>query len=516
MSDDTTITVRVQNIEMFVEGDLPQDLRDEIRQKMSYVVPGHQFMPGFQKSQLMARFSKKEPWDGTKTVALWQPRGLRAPTGLYSYLKEIMVERGLPYTIVDERLPCVTTEGYATPTLKLYDYQENQVVLPGLERQRGVMKVATGGGKTQCSIAMIVRAAAFPAVFYVTSCDLLRQAHERFSELVTYNGVPAKIGMIGDGKCDIQPITIATVQSCQRALDGAYTKYSFDDASADDKTEFSDSQKGQIKDLVSEAQFVYVDEAQHVSSETIQAILNKSHKARFRIGGSASPWRDDGLDMLIEACFGRRFCDISASFLIEHPDKFLVRPHITFNHFSNKLGSTGNFQTHYTKYVVENDARNRFIAERAIYHMDKARPTIILIKHVPHAERLAALIPGSEILSSSGAAKKTPKNRERYLNQMRDRKLMCIIATSLLDEGVDVPAASVGIFAGGGKSSTRELQRVGRVIRRDPNDPNKDCAWIEEFYDHSRWLNNHAKERRRILETERSFEIYDNRNTMIL
>ena len=96
------------------------------------------------------------------------------------------------------------------------------------------------------------------------------------------------------------------------------------------------------------------------------------------------------------------------------------------------------------------------------------------------------------------------------LDRMRERKLMCIIGTTLLDEGIDIPSAGAGIFAGAGKSSTRALQRVGRFIRVDPNDPDKKCAYIEEFYDHCRWLNHHAQARRRIYETEPEFQISDN------
>jgi superfamily II DNA or RNA helicase len=135
---------------------------------------------------------------------------------------------------------------------------------------------------------------------------------------------------------------------------------------------------------------------------------------------------------------------------------------------------------------------------------------------VPHAEALRELIPGAEILTASGDSKLSPKRRKEVLQRMKTKELMCIIGTSLLDEGVDVPSATAGIFAGGGKSSTRELQRVGRFIRRDKDDPNKTCAFIEEFFDHTKWLMNHAKLRRKILETEPQFEITDNRATMSL
>jgi superfamily II DNA or RNA helicase len=137
-----------------------------------------------------------------------------------------------------------------------------------------------------------------------------------------------------------------------------------------------------------------------------------------------------------------------------------------------------------------------------------------LVKWAAHANTLKNLIPGSEVLTASGDNKKTPKKRKEVLNRLRSKETMCVIGTTLLDEGIDVPSAEVGIFAGGGKSSTRALQRVGRFIRKDPNNPNKTRAIIEEIFDHTVYLSWHAKARREIMETERNFEIIDNRSTM--
>jgi superfamily II DNA or RNA helicase len=255
-----------------------------------------------------------------------------------------------------------------------------------------------------------------------------------------------------------------------------------------------------------------VQNCHHVSCKTIQAILNNSFKARMRFGGSASPWRDDGLDILIEACFGRRLCSVDASFLIEQG--YLVKPCIMFNHFKSNFGTTENFNTHYTKYIVENQIRNEWIGKRAKFHVDKGRTTIILVKWTRHAELLAELIPGAEILTSTGDFKKSPLKRKAVLDRLRSKSLMCVIGTSLLDEGVDVPSAEVGIFAGTGKSSTRALQRVGRFIRKDKNNLAKDGAFIEEFYDHTMYLADHAKARKAILGTEKEFMIRDNKATL--
>jgi superfamily II DNA or RNA helicase len=507
------IAIRLKNVSLLIQGDLPKEVHDEIRHTLSYYVPGYKFMPLYKQQQEMARLGllkNKKPWDGTKTLATWTENGLKTPTGLFSYVCEVLDGKNIPYEIADERMPTVKTSGWTTNGLLLRDYQKEIYDL-SLRRQRGVLKIGTGGGKTEILVKIIVDAGCFPAIFYVTSCDLLEQAYERFCRYVRKDGIPVKIGRIGAGHCDLQPITIATVQSCEMALAGKFTKFD-EDSPEDNKTELDDSQKHMVAEFVREAQFVYCDECQHCSAETIQTIMNNSYKARFRLGGSASPWRDDGLDILIESCFGRRICDVPSSFLIKN--NYLVRPFITFNHFSQMLGPAKTFSAHYKKYIVENEARNKFIAQRALFHMEQGRPTIILVKWVPHAEALKKLITGSEIVTASGGSKKTPKQRNEIFDRMRRRELQCLIGTSLLDEGVDIPSATTGIFAGGGKSSTRALQRVGRLIRKDPNCSSKDTAFIEEFNDNTRWLMLHSKQRRKILLTEPEFVISDNRETL--
>jgi len=509
------VLIRVQNVELFLHGTLDKSIRDKIQETLSYSVPNFRFTKKYKHDEQKARLGlmDHDPWDGTVTIAkrYYQDNGiLRAPTGLLSFIREIFEENSVPYKIRDERTCLIKSEGYSTSDLILRDYQE-EAVKKGLERGRGILKASTGSGKTEIVTSMIVRASVFPAVYYVTSCDLLEQAKDRLEKYIRFNGEPIEIGRVGNGHCDIRPITIATIQSTWRALfPGKKIEHNeFDDYKPDDKTEFNELQRQQLKTLAKEAQFLYIDESHHVSASTLQDVINVSHNARMRFGGSASPWRDDGLDILIEACFGRRFCDISASFLIN--SGYLVKPQITFNHFKQELGYASDFATLYNDYVVENEERNKWIAERARLHVSHGRPTIILVKLVKHAKILNELIPEAEVLTSSGDVKKSPKKRKVVLDKMRNREVMCIIGTTLLDEGVDVPSAGAGIFAGGGKSSTRELQRVGRFMRKDPADPDKQTAYIEEFFDHTRWLSLHARARREILETEREFTIDDHR-----
>lgn len=71
-------------------------------------------------------------------------------------------------------------------------------------------------------------------------------------------------------------------------------------------------------------------------------------------------------------------------------------------------------------------------------------------------------------------------------------------------EGLDLPILDCLILAGGGKSSTRAFQRVGRVLRLHKN---KKRAIVFDFEDSTSMLNRHAKIRKKLYETEPAWEV---------
>jgi len=96
--------------------------------------------------------------------------------------------------------------------------------------------------------------------------------------------------------------------------------------------------------------------------------------------------------------------------------------------------------------------------------------------------------------------------RKKYLQQIRDRELDVIIGTSLADEGLDLPALDALILAGAGKSQTRMIQRIGRVLRTFPG---KTEAIVVDFRDPFRYMTKHYKIRRKMCESEPEFEIIE-------
>jgi superfamily II DNA or RNA helicase len=94
--------------------------------------------------------------------------------------------------------------------------------------------------------------------------------------------------------------------------------------------------------------------------------------------------------------------------------------------------------------------------------------------------------------------------RTKLIKQMKNGDLNIIIGTSLADEGLDIPILDTLILAGGGKSSVKALQRVGRILRlhQDKNNP-----IVIDFNDNAKFLLSHSRKRWSIYKTEEEFKI---------
>lgn len=111
--------------------------------------------------------------------------------------------------------------------------------------------------------------------------------------------------------------------------------------------------------------------------------------------------------------------------------------------------------------LIENPARNAAVVSTAVREIAGGHSVLILVAEIEQGNRFAALIEGSVMAHSKMGAKK----RAAAIGAFRDGSLRCLIATSLADEGLDVPRASVLILATAGRSGSKIEQRTGRVMR---------------------------------------------------
>jgi superfamily II DNA or RNA helicase len=225
----------------------------------------------------------------------------------------------------------------------------------------------------------------------------------------------------------------------------------------------------------------------------------KLDRAYYRYGLSATPWRSDRSDLMIEAALGEKLCVVSSTDLIEK--RYLVPPKITmYEVLPTRKQLPRKYATVYKSEVVEHIERNRIIAEVAEHMSGKGKTVLILVNQVKHGKNLEAAIENATFIHG----KDSSAVRNEALERLRERSDRVLIATTLADEGLDLPSLDVLILAGAGKSETRALQRVGRVLRPYKG---KKQAIVVDFYDQTLYLEEHSKHRFEIYQTEPAFEV---------
>ena len=507
----THIKLRVQNVNTSVDGHLDKSTYDAFKKYLGFS-DDKAIWRARQLEKKLASQGKNtswvKNWDGVQTTVQYnrKTKEISFPSGLLSRAREFFKITGRTVGLVDARAATHKVGGYSmSDWFEPRDYQ-SIIRDDACNIGRGIIKVATGGGKTALSASIIAELGCEPTIFYVTSNDLRKQAKDELEKFIRKNGQDIEVGEVGGGKFNIQPITVMTVQTAIRALGHRYTPYDEeDDGAKRDKQKLNDKQKKEIKDLIHSANVMVCDEVQHWAAKTCQAISEASYSARNRYGLSATPWRDLGDDMLIDACFGKAIADINASFLIDRD--FLVKPTIYFVH--NRLPNLeGAYQTVYKEGIVENADRNLMISNVAQKMVEHGRQVLILVRFIEHGTTLEAMIPDSFFIHGSH----TEKQRVDRLTKMRQREASITISTSIFDEGVDVKPLDGLILGGSGKSQTRALQRVGRIIRPYSEEASgfiKKDAFVVDFQDNMKYMLGHSRKRRQIYETEPKFEIRD-------
>lgn len=475
--------IRVSNVQAELAGTkLPIE---KIDAATSFFVPGHQFMPKFVEGK----------WDGKRH--LFDRRANTFPAGLLGRVRTILDGEGIAYEVsVQEEQP----EEKQPPPLRLRkpDVQlrgyQRECVKAALAAQRGVLELATGSGKTTLATYIIYKLKR-PALFIVHTRDLLHQTREYMEQ---HLGV--KVGQVGDGKIDIQPVTVATVQTCARATEIKLGQTDSEDEPLErDRTDLG-THAAEIAQMIRTCPVVFFDECHHLPADCCYSLAMQTEGAGYRFGLSATPYRSDRQDLLLEAALGPKIFRANASVLIKKG--FLVTPNIVFQPLPpmRALSEKPEYQDIFTDYIVENGQRNRLIAQQARALAADGKSVLILVSQVRHGEMLRELMPDAPLVQGSDAA----SMRRDIFRKLEQKELLVVIATTLADEGLDIPSLDAVILASGGKSETRALQRLGRALRPAPG---KEQAFVFDFLDDAPYLKEHSEQRIGIFQSEPEFRV---------
>lgn len=480
----TTILVGPKYCKIQDENDT--DFLSKLDKHLSFKYIGAEYTPAY----------KMFHWDGKEYLL---SKKLTFMTGLLDYVKEFYNSNNKQLDIIDKRLPFVIgkeidiSNNLKKLNIVPYDYQNKSVEL-SLLNDRMIFKHATGSGKT-LSIAMITAKLGLPTMIEVVSKDLLYQFHEFFSQVFD-----EKIGIVGDGLCDIQNITIASIQTLGRCLGMKKNEILLDEDAG--KEEFEESNTAKILNYIKKVKVHHFDECHICAAKTIRNIYKAIEPEKI-FGWSGTPVRDDGAQLLINSILGFNIDEVSASDLIKRG--ILAKPFIKFIYVKGHCHYKDNYPTVYNQHVVDNNYRNELIVKETNTLIAKGYQVLILFKTIKHGKKLFEMFDDRNIHCEFLTGNDTAKVRAKAKDNLLNKKSNLIIASQIYDLGVDIKTLNALVLTGSGKSLTKTLQRIGRVIRCAGED--KQFTAIIDLWDDVKYLKKHSLSRLEIYKTEPEFVI---------
>ena len=477
------IIIRSNKACQFVTDD--EDLIRVLRSNLSYKMAGVEYTQQY-----------KNGWNGR--TYLVSKKGMFY-YGLLDKVEQFLKDHNANYDVEDRRPPLELNEpidiskNLEKINIIPRDYQV-RVHDTTVRSQNGIVRACTGSGKSVI-IGTITATLNKPTIVYVIGLDLLKQMHDLFTALFD-----EPIGFIGDGVCDIQRINIASIWTIGSALNINKKKICVDDeVSSNEK--YNKNQTVKILELLEKTRVHIFDECHVVTCDTIQSIYKKINPEHI-YGFSGTPYRDDNTDLLINGILGEQIINVSASELIEKG--FLAQPIIKFYSVPKMSLPMAPYQTVYKSYIVDNDVRNTIIINATKELLDLNYTPLALFKQIKHGKQLYEMMLDQGIKCEMLHGNDSLARRTEVKEQLEAGEIDVLLASTIFDLGVDIPMLNSLILCGGGKSSIRALQRIGRVLRSFPN---KKVAAVVDFYDQVKFLKKHSILRHSIYKSEKGFRV---------
>lgn len=290
------------------------------------------------------------------------------------------------------------------------------------------------------------------------------------------------VGRIDASHWEPEQFTIASV-------DTLYSRLKGDDAQ-------------DVKDFLKTIDFLIVDEAHTATSASFMAVLNCIN-AIVRLGLSGTPLKKDPeKDLLLEAFCGPISCDIPANVLQDegHLAKAWLSSVIIDTPKLNAL----DYREAKDTLIINHTARTNILANIIIERYNDNKTIMVLAGNsVALGENLYSAIRArigkkKDVVFVYGKTDNSIVNEA--LEGLRKGKIKIIVTTVILDSGIDVPSINCLVVAGGGRSFTKTIQRVGRGLRKKADGGMLEV--IDVFDNTNHYLLSHAKKRLKYYEEE--------------
>lgn len=331
--------------------------------------------------------------------------------------------------------------------------------------KRGVVVLPTAAGKTYLA-QMAMQVTGCSTLITVPTLDLM---HQWYAHLLA--AFPdAEVGLLGGGSRDRSPILVSTYDSAAIHAESLGNRYAL----------------------------LVCDECHHLPSD-FNRVIAELTIAPYRLGLTATPDRSDGrhadLDTLLGPVVYRRTAEELAGKALAHHEIVQVRVKLaeserqrydeliatrdSFLRQSNLwLGTLQGWQRFVQASAQSKAGRRAMLAHRearsiALGTEGKLRVLAdLLAQHYPEQTLIftndnATVYRISQDFLIPAITHQTPvKERHEILQKFREGDYKTLVASHVLNEGVDVPEASVAILLSGTGSTREYIQRLGRVLRR--------------------------------------------------
>lgn len=388
-------------------------------------------------------------WDGWRSLV--SPAGYFG-TGLLPHVRRALSLRmGADYSEVDRReRPPYSALSRRCPDL--FDFQAEACQAWHDAGGRGVVNLPPRSGKTRIAIALIMQVG-LPALVVVPKRTLVTQTVARFRQFLPASQV---VGVTG-GRPSAKK---------QRQLNHALVWVATPATAAGPKPKTGnnrDRRPGMTN--IKSRRFLVIDEFHHAAADTWQDISLAARHAYYRLGLTGTHYRADGRDLVMHSvlsrCVYRRSVDEMVALGRLVPARVAmvrVREQPGDLSIGHMTGSEA-----YSNGVVNHPRRNLTLIAAAKKLLKQGRRVLVLAREVEHTRRLAASIPGAVQVDGL-----SPGKVDAVLEDMRRGTVRCVVGTSVVGEGVDVPGADALVRASGGKTPIGVIQDAFRPLTAAP------------------------------------------------
>jgi superfamily II DNA or RNA helicase len=386
--------------------------------------------------------------------------------GLFSILKDLAKRFGIKANVSNPFIEDVSRVSVPTSVggkdLRVYQLDAVKKAMDSIAEIRGALiQMPTGSGKTLVGEALIKVLTDIgklkTAFIIVESQDLLNQWAEELSKVFGRE----KIGKLYQNEQSVKEggINVVTYQSLYKVVKTylANVRHSLD------------VNENRLFTVYKEADFVLVDEAHHLPADSISAILTVNSKA-VRVGLSATPFREDNRDLLLHSLTSvpvvryKMTDEIFRKLNVLVPVK-VVNVLVDFLDWQGDYVDDDNVSASRVVKMSSRIISEEGVQKLALYialkiHEKYKLPVII---HSPYARPLREMSDRFGIPLLEG--QKTDAEREVLLQKLRDNEVNVVLATTLMDEGIDIPPLVGLVMMLPGASRVKLVQRMGRLTR---------------------------------------------------